>query len=468
MNVADAARLFEAGRLHEAEAACREAIFVDAGDAEAHHLLALVLRQAGRLEDAVEALRQAVRLAPGEVYYRINLAAVLGQLDNADEAVGQLGRAMLIKGDIPELHNNLGAALEKLGRLPEAASALNNALGMKPDYLEAHRNRGNVLKKMDRMAEAADHYRAALALRADDGESLAGLSSALSEMADIDGTIDACRRIVALMPRNPAARSSLLYTLHYSPQYDAEALWQEHREWGRLFCDPLREQIKPHENERRPERKLRVGYVSPDLREHTVTKFIAAALQHHDRERFELFCYSDAEKPDHLTARLSAIVENWRETRSMKDVDLERLIRHDRIDILVDLRGHAAANRLTLFARKPAPIQLNMVGYFNTTGLATIDYRITDEHQDPPGITEQYHTERLVRLPHTCWCYTADKDAPDVTEPPALKNGYITFGSLNKIVKVSEPCAELWARVLEAVPNSRLLLSVAQGFWPPR
>ena len=129
----------------------------------------------------------------------------------------------------------------------------------------------------------------------------------------------------------------------------------------------------------------------------------------------------------------------------------------------MDLRGHAADNRLTLFARKPAPVQVNMVGYFNTTGLATMDYRITDEHQDPPGMTEKYHTEKLIRLPHSCWCYTPAEDAPEVVEPPALKNGYITFGSLNKIVKVSEPCAELWARVLEAVPNSRLLLSAAEG-----
>ena len=142
---------------------------------------------------------------------------------------------------------------------------------------------------------------------------------------------------------------------------------------------------------------------------------------------------------------------------------MEALIRGHRIDILVDLRGHAAANRLTLFARKPAPVQVNMVGYFNTTGLATMDYRITDEHQNPPGMTEKYHTEQLVRLPHSCWCYTADDDAPDVVEPPALKNGYVTFGSLNKIVKVSEPCAKLWARVMEAVPGSRLLLSVAES-----
>ena len=264
-------------------------------------------------------------------------------------------------------------------------------------------------------------------------------------------------------PNDAATRSSMLYTLHYSPDFNSEALYHEHREWGRLFCDPLREQIKLHDNERRPERKLRVGYVSPDLREHTVTKFITSVIEHHDRERFELFCYSDAEKPDAVTDRLRRAVEHWRDTRGMKDAALDQLVRTDQIDILVDLRGHAADNRLTLFARKPAPVQVNMVGYFNTTGLATMGYRITDEHQDPPGMTERFHTEQLVRLPHSCWCYTADAGPPEVTEPPAFKNRYVTFGSLNKIVKVSEPCAKLWARVLEAVPGSRLVLSVAQA-----
>jgi predicted O-linked N-acetylglucosamine transferase (SPINDLY family) len=191
-----------------------------------------------------------------------------------------------------------------------------------------------------------------------------------------------------------------------------------------------------------------------------VTKFITAAIEHHDREHWDLFCYSDAEKPDEVTAKLKKMVGHWQDTRGLSDATFEKVIRNDRIDILIDLRGHAADNRLTLFARKPAPVQATMVGYFNTTGLSD-HYRITDAQMDPPGLTEHLHTETLVRLPHSCWCYTPDESAPDVTEPPALKNGFVTFGSLNKIVKVSEPCARLWARVLEAVPGSRLLLSVA-------
>ena len=182
---------------------------------------------------------------------------------------------------------------------------------------------------------------------------------------------------------------------------------------------------------------------------------------HRDREAFELFAYSDVARDDAITATLRPLFDRWADTRGIADRALAENIRQDRIDILVDLRGHAADNRLPMFCLKPAPVQVNMVGYFDTTGLATMDYRITDEHMDPTGLTEQFHTEKLVRLPGSCWCYTADEETPDIAEPPVLKNGFVTFGSLNKIVKVSQPCGRLWARVLEAVPGSKLLLSVA-------
>jgi predicted O-linked N-acetylglucosamine transferase (SPINDLY family) len=183
-----------------------------------------------------------------------------------------------------------------------------------------------------------------------------------------------------------------------------------------------------------------------------------------------LFCYSDVrpDDADAVTATLKAMVENWRDTAGIPDQRLAEQIREDGIDILVDLRGHGAGNRLLLFARRAAPVQVNMVGYFDTTGLRTMDWRVTDERQDPSGVSERFHTERLARLPGGCWCYAPDEEigggaSPPVQCPPALRNGFVTFGSLNKIVKVSRPCAALWAKVLDAVPNSRLLLQVPKG-----
>jgi predicted O-linked N-acetylglucosamine transferase (SPINDLY family) len=207
-------------------------------------------------------------------------------------------------------------------------------------------------------------------------------------------------------------------------------------------------------------RRLKVGYVSPDFREHTVPRFISPVIKNHSRDRFEIYCYSNSDREDPTKSRLKGWADHWREIRKLSDEDVDRVIREDGIDILVDLRGHAADNRLLLFARKPAPVQVVMVGYFDTTGLSTIDYRITDQHQDPLGMSEQYHVETLARLPETSWCYAADDQAPDIAEPPALTTGFVTFGSLNKIIKVTPECARLWATVLEAVGNSRLMLVV--------
>jgi predicted O-linked N-acetylglucosamine transferase (SPINDLY family) len=240
---------------------------------------------------------------------------------------------------------------------------------------------------------------------------------------------------------------------------DPATLYREHQEWNRLFARPDAKR-KELDYDRSDCRRIRVGYVSPDLREHTVTKFIGAALKHHYRGQFEVFCYSGVTEADRITERLRGQVEHWRDIVGLLDEQVERLIRDDRIDLLVDLRGHASGNRMTLFAGGCAPVQLNMVGYFDTTGLAAMDYRITDGFQDPHGMSEQFHSENLLRLPHTCWCYMPEEDLPPIAQPPSQTSGHITFGSLNKIIKVSKPCAGVWNKVLEAVPNSRLMLSV--------
>jgi predicted O-linked N-acetylglucosamine transferase (SPINDLY family) len=427
--------------------------------AEAAHQLGSKLYRDGHFEGAVNAFSEAIRLAPGEPRYRISLAAALGRLGRHAEAVAQLKAALIHRGGgLAELHNNLGASLQKLGRLDEAAAALANALALRDDYPEARRNLAGVLRQLGRTMATVAAYEAILARHPHDRESLWGLSTALVEAADATRAIEVGRKLVAADPSSPAARSALIYTLHYSPDHDAEAIYRESVEWGRLFCDPLQDSIPPHENDRDPERKLKVGFVSPDLREHTVTKFVSAFIRHHEREQFEVGCYSDAERPDHVTERIKGWAEHFYDTRGLSTSALERLIREHRIDILVDLRGHGADNRLMLFARRPAPLQMNMVGYFNTTGLRAMTHRIADSHMDPAG-TERLNTEQLVRIEPSRWCYTPEADEPPVAESPVLKNGFITFGSLNKAVKVSEPCAKLWAKVLDAVPESKLLLT---------
>jgi protein O-GlcNAc transferase len=474
MFAADIVRLQRQGRWNEAEQECRRRLAEQPRDDVALHQLGGVVLRLGRVDEALDLLRGAAELSPANPYHRIDLAAVLGKIGRPTDALPHLAMALRLKPDIPELHNNLGVTLEKLDQFDQAAAAYREAARLRPDYPEAHHNLGNLLRKVGRPAESAAEYRDAVRLNGQYGKAVQGLAGTLADLGEIEETIRTLQCLVEHMPTLAAARSALLYTIHYSPEYDAPRLAGEHREWGRVFCEPVRRAIAPHENDRTPERKLRVGYVSPDFREHTVPHFVTAALEHHNRENFEVFCYSDVEKPDDITASLKGMAEHWAETRGMRDEALAGRIRQDRIDILIDLRGHAANNRLPMFCLKPAPIQANMVGYFDTTGLSTMDYRITDEHMDPAGkggwkrgrssfFPDQYHTEKLVRLAGSCWCYTADEDAPEVAEPPVLRNGFITFGSLNKIVKVSEPCARLWAAVLEAVPGAKLLLSVASA-----
>ena len=464
MDLREAIRLYEQRRLTEAESICRLALDENPADARASHLLGRIALQGGRLAEAVRWIGGAVAVLPSDVGFRVDLAAALAMSGRPGDAVPHLREAMRVRPDVAELHNNLGGAMEALGWFAEALAAYGEAIRLRPLYAEVHYNLGNVLHKTGRLTESAEAYRQALRLQPDSFKALNNLAGVAADLGDLDETLACYRRLVDVQPQAPMPHSALLYALHYHGDYDAAALHREHVAWGRRHAEPIyRRYGRQHANDRSPDRKLRVGYVSPDFRDHTVPRFIGVALEHHDREWFEAFLYSDVAEPDAVTHRLRGLGHAWRDVARLSDEELDDLIRSDAVDVLVDLRGHAAGNRMMLFARKPAPVQVTMVGYFDTTGLPTMDWRVTDDAMDPPGETERYYTERLARLGHTCWCYLPDEDAPDVVEPPVTINGHVTFGSLNKAVKISQPCARLWAAVLEAVPGSRLLLAVGSS-----
>lgn len=460
MSMREANALHRAGRSVDASRLIERHLRSNPQDHAAHQLLGTIAHAQGDHEGAVKSMRESVRLAPSNPAYAINLAAALGRMGQYEEGLGLLLAALKSAGNIPELHCNLGVTFEALERIAEAVHAYQAALELRPNYPEAHFNLGNALRKGGRFQAAANAYARALRLRPNYTKVFDGLGACALELGDIDQLVACSRKAVDSDRSNAGARSSLLYTLHYHPDMDAQTLSKEHSVWGQLFCQEATSNQKAHDNDRSPERRIRLGYISPDLREHTVPHFVSAALKHHDLSQFEVYCYSDVERSDSVTAGLREMVEHWREIRGKSDDAVEKLIREDQIDILVDLRGHAGANRLLLFARRPAPVQINMVGYFDTTGLPAMDYRVTDELQDPPGETEHLHSERLIRIAGGCWCYTPSDYAPPLSEPPVIRNGHVTFGSLNKIIKVSRPCAQHWAKVLNAVPGSRLLLSV--------
>ena len=287
------------------------------------------------------------------------------------------------------------------------------------------------------------------------------LAVTLQYLGRIDESLAHHRRAIALKPYDAGLHSNLLYMLNFLPGWEPAAIFAEHRAWGRRHADPLTAQAAPHTNDRSTDRRLRVGYVSPHFHAHAVNFFIEPILQAHDHQRFEIYCYADVSQPDETTARLRGFADVWRDVGGMNEAQLAEIVRRDQIDILVDLTGHIAGGRRMLtFARKPAPVQVTYVGYQNTTGMEAMDYRVTDAYADLPGVTDAWHSERLVRLPGTFFCYQPAANAPAVGPLPADVNGYVTFGSFNNYTKVTPAVLTAWAKILGRVSGSRLILQV--------
>ena len=240
-------------------------------------------------------------------------------------------------------------------------------------------------------------------------------------------------------------------------------MFAEHKRWAEIHAAQFYPAQAAHPNDRLASRRIRVGYVSADFRDHPVARFIEPLFVAHDRRQVEIVCYSDVVRPDSITARIESRADTWQETAHLSDTELFHRVCQDRIDILVDLTGHMAMKRLLVFARKPAPVQVTYVGYPNTTGVSTIDYRITDAVHDPSAECDRYHVETLVRLPGGCWCYDPMDGRLPVARPTREQPGHVAFGCLNRTIKVTHPMGELWARIIMAVPNSQLLMLVEAG-----
>ena len=412
------------GRAEDAAAAYLRAIALDPGFATARFNLGNVRRDQGRLEDAAACYRLALEARPDHAQAHIGLADVLYDLGRMEEAVAAYKQGLALDPGQPGAQYNLGLALDRLGRLEDAAGFYRKAIEAHPDVAEAHVNLGNVLNAQGSSNEAVASYRRALALN----------------------------------PGLAQARGNLLLCLHYPSGVEPAALYAEHRAFNARHAAPLEGEIQPYANDRSPERALRIGYVSADFKQHSVAYFLEPVLAAHDRQRFTTYCYSGVAQPDAVTTRLQGYGDRWRSTVGLPDPALAQLIRDDRIDILVDLSGHTAGNRLLAMARKPAPVQVTWLGYPDTTGLDAMDYRITDGIADPPGSADALHSESLVRLAQGFLCYRPDPESPPVGELPAATVGRVTFASFNHLPKVTPEVIALWAEILRQTPGARLLL----------
>jgi protein O-GlcNAc transferase len=442
----------------EAAAAAQRAIELNPKLAAAHFNLGNVLREQNQPDRAILAYTAAVALNPKQAIAQNSLSALLRDANRPEEAVAAAQKSIAAKPDFAEAHVNLAIALDDSGRLDEAITAIRHAIQLQPTLAEPYFTLGNFLKRQSRFGEAVIAYTRAIELKPDGaGGVYNNLGEVLKDLARLDQAEDAYRQSIAQAPAESIHHSNLIYLMLFQPKYDSAAILKECQAWNHQHAESLRPQIKLHENNRDPHRCLRIGYVSPDFRDHVVGRNMLPLLAHHHHDQFEIHCFSNLKHPDSNTEQFRKLADHWHDVKSLTDDELANLIRTEKIDILVDLALHMGGNRLLTFARKPAPIQVTFAGYPGTTGLSAIDYRLTDPHLDPPGTRNENYTEKSVRLPHTFWCYNPMADIP-VNESPALKTGTITFGCLNNFCKVNQNVLHLWSRVLTEIPSSRLFL----------
>ncbi|MBI2296310.1 MAG: tetratricopeptide repeat protein [Betaproteobacteria bacterium] len=425
---------------------------------------ALDRQQRGDLSGAEQAYRSILRGEPRHFQALHLLGHVLTLQARFGEAVEVLSRVAALAPEDAEARFNLARALRAQGRSREAEQALRGALRLQARFTAAWLSLAGVLSDGENLDEAEDCYRAALELEPELAEAQYNYGNLLHREGRIEEAIGRYRKALELKPDFVRAHSNLIYALNFSADYSPEQIFGEHVEWARRHAKPLASGIRPHANSRRPHRVLRVGYVSANFRDHAVTYFFEPVLMHHEPGRVAVHCYSDVRQPDGHTERLRRYRCVWRDIAGQGDEAVAELVRSDEIDILVDLTGHTDNHRLLVFARKPAPVQVTWNGYANTTGMETMDYRITDSFADPPGMTEHLHSEKLVRLPEIYMAFMPPASSPGVGPTPALANGYITFGSFNALAKITPQVVRTWSKILHALPTSRLLmLTVPQG-----
>jgi predicted O-linked N-acetylglucosamine transferase (SPINDLY family) len=446
------------GRRDEAAACCERAVQLRPDDPDPLNELGIVQLQRGELEAAVACFGRALRLRPdcGEAHSNLGLA-YLGQ-GRPDEASLSFEQALSLLPDVAGVRNNLGLALLNQGRPHEAQGHFQEAIRRDPGLADAHNNLGLSLDAQGNLDDALACYARALQIDPEHHGAFVNLGNACKDTGLAAEAVALYRNALELRPDDASVHSNLLLAMQYLPTTEGTELLNEAIDFAHRHSDPLAAKIEPHPTLSQG-RRMRIGYVSADFREHPVQFFLEPILAAHDHTQFEICAYADVPSPDAVTERLRGYADHWRSLAGLSDAHAAELIRRDGIDILVDLNGHTGGNRLLVFARKPAPIQASYLGYLGTTGLSTVDYYLTDGIADPPGQTEAQYRERLVRLPDCGFCYLPGP-APEVSpEPPVRRSNTVTFGCLNNPAKLTDEVLDLWSKLLTAVPGSRLLVA---------
>ena len=394
--------------------------------AEAYYNLGLLLAEQGKSEDAISIFRTALELKPDFAHTYIGIGNALNDQGRSEESVSWFQKGINLQPNNMAAYNNMGTALHNQGKLDEAVACYGKATEINPNIAATLNNMGRVLQDQGKFKEAGEYFRRALKIN----------------------------------PR--LAYSNFLMSLLYDSEYDLDYIFLEHKKWNDLYERSPMKRPAPHINLPEHDRQLRIGYVSPDFRNHSCARFIEPLLEFHNRDKVEIFCYGETTKEDDITARIRSLSNSWYSTQGISDMEVVKKIRSDGIDILVDLAGHTKGNRLPVFAHKPTPIQVTWLGYNFTTGLEAMDYRLSDNWLTPLEGKERF-SERLYNLTRCSLVYRPPGKTPEPVEPAFERNGHITFGSFNNLSKVSSLTIALWARVLNDTPRSKLVLKARQS-----
>ena len=449
--------------------------------------------QRGDLQMAVKIYTQALPLRPDNVEALNNLGHTYNQLGQYKEAMFFFTKALQLASDLPEIYNNMGIALHGLGSFDEAISCFHKAIRLNPDqakpynslgltlldqgklqearvsfetaikidfqFMEALNNLGTTLRRLRHFEMSLTCYERAMSINPELPDLYAGKGNVLQDIGRTDEAVSCFRKALELQP-DYMVLSVLLFCMNYDPAAGQHDIYRMAIDWRERYSSTITRKYN-HLHQQNTGQRLKIGYVSPDFKQHPVASFIMPLLAAHNQDKIEIYCYAEVRVPDETTERIKYLTSHWRSTVGMSDDEVAEQIYADKIDILVDLAGHTAHNRLRVFAYQPAPVQVSWLGYPNTTGLSEIDYRLTDAVADPEGEPE-VHSEKLIRMAKGFLCYTPPGEIPEIGDSPFRKSDIITFGSFNNLPKINKDVVAAWSKILHNVSKSRLVLKCRQ------
>ena len=443
-----------------AEKFYKEILKINPSHFESIFLLGTLSISIKNFDRAIQLLNQAILIQPNHPQSHSNLGAAYKELGKTEKAMSYYQKAISIKPDYADAHNNLGISFNELNEIQKAITCYQKAINIQPDYADAYYNLGNALHKLNKHQEAIISYEKVIQINPNYAAAYYNLGNVLSILGEFQKAISCYQKAIDSKKNYALAYNNMLFTLLYLEGADHKFCLSRAKGF-RSSLKPINDDLLIKYQFNTKPKKLRIGFVSGDLREHPVGFFLLGTLNYLKNENLELIAYSNSQIKDSINIKLKSYFTNWREIESQSNMDVINTIRKDGIHILIDLSGHSDKNRLPIFINRPAPIQASWISYPGTTGIPEIDYMIGDRFVIPENESGHF-TEKIFRLPNMWVCFTPPDFNIDISEPPVIKNGYVTFGSFNHLSKINKKVIFLWAKVLKSIPKSKLFLKTKQ------